>query len=171
MFGTALITAFFKAPTQESFKPLGLPVCPHPSPHPSTTVPTGSFNLSSFAPPNPSTHIIDLDDSPVPPSELSPPLSSNAASPSLMSGAIHPSLSQYASHAHGDGSTFSAQQPLPSASQPNSSASADELKTPNVYINGLPPNFPEEQLLAMTREFGEVISVRTFTRHVSDRPS
>jgi len=40
-----------------------------------------------------------------------------------------------------------------------------------VYINGLPPNFPEEDLLAMTKPFGEVISVRTFTRHVSDKPS
>ncbi|KAI0674471.1 hypothetical protein C8Q78DRAFT_1143544 [Trametes maxima] len=42
---------------------------------------------------------------------------------------------------------------------------------PNVYINGLPPNFPEEDLLAMTRPFGNVLSVRTFTRHVSDKPS
>ncbi|KAI0264632.1 hypothetical protein BC834DRAFT_843931 [Gloeopeniophorella convolvens] len=47
----------------------------------------------------------------------------------------------------------------------------DELQIPNVYINGLPPNFPEEQLYAITKEFGGVISVRTFTRHVSDRPS
>lgn len=47
----------------------------------------------------------------------------------------------------------------------------DTDHTPNVYINGLPPNFPEEQLLAMTSEFGEVVSVRTFTRHVSDKPS
>ncbi|KAI0064866.1 hypothetical protein BV25DRAFT_1836704 [Artomyces pyxidatus] len=50
-------------------------------------------------------------------------------------------------------------------------AQDDTLRTPNVYINGLPPNFPEEQLYAMTKEFGGVISVRTFTRHVSDRPS
>ena len=42
---------------------------------------------------------------------------------------------------------------------------------PNVYINGLPPNFPEEDLLAMTSTFGPVLSVRTFTRHVSDKPS
>lgn len=47
----------------------------------------------------------------------------------------------------------------------------DGEKTPNVYINGLPPNFPEEQLFQMTREFGAVSSVRTFTRHVADRPS
>ena len=42
---------------------------------------------------------------------------------------------------------------------------------PNVYINGLPPNFPEEQLYNMTKEFGPVLSVRTFTRHVSERPT
>ena len=47
----------------------------------------------------------------------------------------------------------------------------DEVRVPNVYINGLPPNFPEEQLYALTKDFGGVISVRTFTRHVSDRPS
>ncbi|KAI8986740.1 hypothetical protein BD414DRAFT_415648 [Trametes punicea] len=46
-----------------------------------------------------------------------------------------------------------------------------QTKPPNVYINGLPPNFPEEDLLAMTRPFGNVLSVRTFTRHVSDKPS
>lgn len=47
----------------------------------------------------------------------------------------------------------------------------DALRTPNVYINGLPPNFPEDKLLEMTSPFGEVVSVRTFTRHVSDKPS
>lgn len=47
----------------------------------------------------------------------------------------------------------------------------DNEHTPNVYINGLPPNFPEDHLYAMTKDFGEVISVRTFTRHVSDKPS
>lgn len=59
------------------------------------------------------------------------------------------------------------------SSQGSSSPSLGEagLKTPNVYVNGLPPNFPEEELLAMTKPFGEVISVRTFTRHVSDKPS
>lgn len=50
-------------------------------------------------------------------------------------------------------------------------ADPEEVRVPNVYINGLPPNFPEEQLYAITKEFGGVISVRTFTRHVSDRPS
>ena len=46
-----------------------------------------------------------------------------------------------------------------------------DSRPPNVYINGLPPNFPEEELLNMTRPFGAVLSVRTFTRHVSDKPS
>lgn len=46
-----------------------------------------------------------------------------------------------------------------------------DSRPPNVYINGLPPNFPEEDLLAMTLPFGPVVSVRTFTRHVSDKPS
>ena len=52
-----------------------------------------------------------------------------------------------------------------------SKADSSELRVPNVYINGLPPNFPEEQLYALTKDFGPVVSVRTFTRHVSDRPS
>lgn len=56
-------------------------------------------------------------------------------------------------------------------SSPESSETVDDGKTPNVYINGLPPNFLEEQLLEMTKEFGGVVSVRTFTRHVSDKPS
>ncbi|TFK25355.1 hypothetical protein FA15DRAFT_693841 [Coprinopsis marcescibilis] len=44
-------------------------------------------------------------------------------------------------------------------------------KTPNVYINGLPPHFPEDQLYALCAPFGEVKSVRTFTRHVRDSES
>src|SRR5579863_8554489 len=52
-----------------------------------------------------------------------------------------------------------------------SKADLSEQRVPNVYINGLPPNFPEEQLYALTKDFGPVVSVRTFTRHVSDRPS
>ncbi len=46
-----------------------------------------------------------------------------------------------------------------------------ELRIPNVYMKGLPPNFPKEQLSAPTKDFGGVVSVRAFTRHVSDRPS
>ena len=54
---------------------------------------------------------------------------------------------------------------------PTPSAQSDSTIPPNVYINGLPPNFPEEQLYNMTKEFGTVLSVRTFTRHVSERPT
>ena len=48
---------------------------------------------------------------------------------------------------------------------------AEIVKTPNVYINGLHPHFPDESLLEMTREFGNVLSVRTFTRCVGDKMS
>lgn len=44
-------------------------------------------------------------------------------------------------------------------------------KTANVYINGLPPHFPEDQLFALAAPFGGVRSVRTFTRHVRDSES
>ena len=54
---------------------------------------------------------------------------------------------------------------------PTPSTQSDSTIPPNVYINGLPPNFPEEQLYNMTKEFGTVLSVRTFTRHVSERPT
>ncbi|PPQ96971.1 hypothetical protein CVT26_006450, partial [Gymnopilus dilepis] len=47
-------------------------------------------------------------------------------------------------------------------------ASNHNLWTPNVYINGLPPHFPEDQLFAMVSAFGEVRSVRTFTREGRD---
>ncbi|KAJ8488826.1 hypothetical protein ONZ51_g3295 [Trametes cubensis] len=68
--------------------------------------------------------------------------------------------------------SLQARQPEPTQLQELSNASEDDdSHPPNVYINGLPPNFPEEDLLAMTRPFGNVLSVRTFTRHVSDKPS
>jgi hypothetical protein len=58
------------------------------------------------------------------------------------------------------------------ASQSEASVGSTESNNPpNVYINGLPPNFPEEQLYNMTKEFGAITSVRTFTRHVSERPT
>lgn len=49
--------------------------------------------------------------------------------------------------------------------------SEDTLRTPNVYVNGLPPHFPDESLYLMTRDFGHVLSVRTFTRCVGDKMS
>ncbi|KAJ7624302.1 hypothetical protein DFH06DRAFT_1481625 [Mycena polygramma] len=44
-------------------------------------------------------------------------------------------------------------------------------KMPNVYINGLPANFREDQLLAIASPFGEVVSVRCFTRNTTKNPS
>ncbi|KAF9029124.1 hypothetical protein BDZ89DRAFT_733630 [Hymenopellis radicata] len=65
--------------------------------------------------------------------------------------------------------------PMEFASAPASEASEDVLddshKTPNVYINGLPPNFPEDQLFELAVPFGEVKSVRSFTRHVGEKES
>ena len=37
-----------------------------------------------------------------------------------------------------------------------------------IYINGLPPHFLEDRLFTLTSPFGEIRSVRTFTRHVRD---
>jgi hypothetical protein len=45
------------------------------------------------------------------------------------------------------------------------------IQPPNVYINGLPPHFPEDQLYALTSPYGPVRSVRSFTRHIGDRAS
>ena len=45
------------------------------------------------------------------------------------------------------------------------------VKIPNVYINGLPPHFPEDELFNLCNEFGPIRSVRTFTRHVRDSES
>ncbi|KAF8129453.1 hypothetical protein K438DRAFT_1999856 [Mycena galopus ATCC 62051] len=44
-------------------------------------------------------------------------------------------------------------------------------KTPNVYINGLPPHFRDDQLRAIAAPFGEIISVRCFTRNTGKSPS
>jgi hypothetical protein len=52
-----------------------------------------------------------------------------------------------------------------------STPSASTLKTPNIYINGLPPHFPEDELFALCAPFGGVKSVRSFTRHVGERSS
>jgi hypothetical protein len=55
--------------------------------------------------------------------------------------------------------------------KPASTPSASILKTPNIYINGLPPHFPEDELFALCAPFGGVKSVRSFTRHVGERSS
>lgn len=57
----------------------------------------------------------------------------------------------------------------PTSTDPEKSISTQ--RTPNIYINGLPPHFSEQELFALTRPFGAVKSVRTFTRHVSEKPT
>ncbi|KAJ7183503.1 hypothetical protein C8R46DRAFT_1344314 [Mycena filopes] len=63
------------------------------------------------------------------------------------------------------------QRPRPHLASSSSAKDSEWEKTPNVYINGLPPNFSDEQLLAITAPFGEVVSVRTFTRTNTQTPS
>ncbi|GBE80348.1 hypothetical protein SCP_0300630 [Sparassis crispa] len=60
---------------------------------------------------------------------------------------------------------------LPHARMQGQNQMQQHTRIPNVYINGLPPNFPEDQLYAITREFGTVLSVRTFTRYGIDKLS
>ncbi|GJE86426.1 hypothetical protein PsYK624_025060 [Phanerochaete sordida] len=98
------------------------------------------------------------DDGRTPTQESFPPIHAPAfvsPSPSFSSAGFSPDLGSQCS-----------------SSSLSSQASGDAgLRTPNVYINGLPPNFPEDKLLEMTSQYGEVLSVRTFTRHVSEKPS
>jgi len=52
-----------------------------------------------------------------------------------------------------------------------SASCASVVRTPNVYINGLAPHFPEDELFNLCNEFGPIRSVRTFTRHAKDTES
>ena len=47
----------------------------------------------------------------------------------------------------------------------------DAVKIPNVYINGLPPHFSEDELFNLCCEFGPIVRVGTFTRHNGDSES
>ncbi|KAJ4482599.1 hypothetical protein J3R30DRAFT_3369576 [Lentinula aciculospora] len=58
-----------------------------------------------------------------------------------------------------------------SATDGSYDATDDQYKSPNVYINGLPPHYPEDQLFELTSPFGEIRSVRSFTRHVGEKES
>jgi hypothetical protein len=60
---------------------------------------------------------------------------------------------------------------FPTSVSDSGMAAGGVQKTANVYINGLPPHFPEDQLFALAAPFGGVRSVRTFTRHVRDSES
>ncbi|KZP23495.1 hypothetical protein FIBSPDRAFT_1042932 [Athelia psychrophila] len=59
----------------------------------------------------------------------------------------------------------------PTSNAPQNAGLEFDHRTPNVYINGLPPNYPESSLYTLTCAFGGVRSVRTFTRHVGGRAS
>ncbi|KAL0573021.1 hypothetical protein V5O48_008931, partial [Marasmius crinis-equi] len=59
----------------------------------------------------------------------------------------------------------------PSESTLSDGFSSDQNKTSNVYINGLPPHYPEDQLFELAAPFGEIRSVRSFTRHVGEKES
>ncbi|KAK0217402.1 hypothetical protein EDD85DRAFT_372732 [Armillaria nabsnona] len=61
--------------------------------------------------------------------------------------------------------------PVPSDKSDGGDPYEDSNKTPNVYINGLPPNYPEDQLFELAAPFGPVRSVRSFTRHVGEKES
>ncbi|KZT28171.1 hypothetical protein NEOLEDRAFT_1176314 [Neolentinus lepideus HHB14362 ss-1] len=106
-----------------------------------------------------------------PPTSVQPAASavSSVSSESFVFSPASYEFSQLSNAAQDTSSTLSAASSALSAT--SSTASGQSFKTPNVYINGLPPNFPEEQLFNMTKEFGPVVSVRTFTRHVSERPT
>ncbi|KAF9525449.1 hypothetical protein CPB83DRAFT_859584 [Crepidotus variabilis] len=68
------------------------------------------------------------------------------------------------------GASHNASEPHPGAFG-SETGTDDDIKTPNVYINGLPPHFPEDELFKLANEFGPIRSVRTFTRHVRDSES
>ncbi|KAJ7121456.1 hypothetical protein C8R44DRAFT_853070 [Mycena epipterygia] len=108
-------------------------------------------NLISFS----SGSLTTLAEHPEPdPAPPSPPV------PSLGILPIEPMSPEFSSNRHADWTTM-----------PRPEPSEDAGKNPNVYINGLPPYFREDQLLAITAPFGEVLSVRCFTRHTTKAAS
>lgn len=86
---------------------------------------------------------------------LSSLVASSKALPSLAIPSNEPKSPEFSSNCH---------------KQPPANAK-ESSKTPNVYINGLPPNFREDQLLAIAAPFGDVLSVRCFTRNTIKNPS
>ncbi|KAJ7150485.1 hypothetical protein C8R43DRAFT_1107407 [Mycena crocata] len=87
------------------------------------------------------------------------------SSPPRSTPSITPTSPEFSSNRYKD--------PFESPQKPRSiSQGADDSgKTPNVYINGLPPYFREEQLFALAAPFGDVVSVRCFTRHTTKATS
>ncbi|KAF8579680.1 hypothetical protein K439DRAFT_375520 [Ramaria rubella] len=95
-------------------------------------------------------------------------LSSSASSTSTSTSTSSTSFEPYS------GSQICSQISSPLASAVTAACSTNTpnpLQTTNVYINGLPANYKAEQLYALTSQFGNVLSCRTFTRQLSDHPS
>ncbi|KAL4242750.1 hypothetical protein ABKN59_011666 [Abortiporus biennis] len=101
---------------------------------------------------------------------MSSALNNEGKTPTQDSFGLKQSLA-YGTQVTSSSSTILSEEASGSVGEGSTTFDDPSMHTPNVYINGLPPNFPEESLYAMTSPFGEVISVRTFTRHVSDKPS
>ncbi|KAG8834780.1 hypothetical protein FRC17_007097 [Serendipita sp. 399] len=61
--------------------------------------------------------------------------------------------------------------PSPIVTIPKPDPLENPLNTTNVYINGLPLRWTDDDLYRLTRGFGAVKSVKMFTRHLEDKPS
>ncbi|KAK0203919.1 hypothetical protein DFS33DRAFT_843197 [Desarmillaria ectypa] len=139
---------------------------------PSTTAPTSDLELGEVTDVTTSPHRSDHASSSALPSypEVVPSApSKNATYIPLADIEIHqaaPSSFMNSTTVTGGGLT-----PAPSDKSDGGDLYEDPNKTPNVYINGLPPNYPEDQLFELSAPFGPVRSVRSFTRHVGEKES
>lgn len=116
-----------------------------------------------------------------PVSSLAPPtianatsdFSSNAATPGVLNSILKSTTPEFRPARM----QSAASQPMPAVAEAPSLGTESPIQDPdanlppNVYINGLPPHFPETELYALAAPFGEVRSVRSFTRHVGERES
>ncbi|KAJ7459982.1 hypothetical protein B0H11DRAFT_2316044 [Mycena galericulata] len=105
--------------------------------------------------------------------DFSPPATSASAAaavplPSTPPAASVPSTTSTPSAPPNSASSLLAPAHASVTTLPQTNVRAEPTQTPNVYINGLPPSFPEDQLFALAAPFGAVRSVRSFTRHVGD---
>ncbi|KAJ7488892.1 hypothetical protein FB451DRAFT_1552840 [Mycena latifolia] len=132
---------------------------PCETPNPPTVTQRDGGDLISFS----SGDLAGLADSPAPPSAPpSPPVPFLGISPMEPNS---PDAELSIDPKRSDAELSSNRPQGPRESHPAPAVPDSEGKTPNVYINGLPPYFREDQLLAITAQFGEVLSVRCFTRH------
>ncbi|KAJ7436804.1 hypothetical protein B0H11DRAFT_2294672 [Mycena galericulata] len=94
---------------------------------------------------------------------LLPPASPPRPAGSTFSFSIEPKSPEFSSNRHKDRVAFGSISTSVAAHELEQSSS----QTPNVYINGLPPHFREDQLFVIAAPFGGVRSVRCFTRHTT----